>query len=315
MASSLQVAKHFEKDHNQVLRKIRSLIKNLPEERNVCNFTPINISKDLGHAMRQDPTYLLNRDAFTLLAMKFTGKKALAWQLQYIEAFNSMEAALRQQAAGEMCHADIPPQESEEIRHGRMVKIFRALLAHWANLDNLPLETAETSLCLHLNVRRLEDCTLGDTDRAFSFLFRAQHLPVNTGEKAAEEQLDCIRLIADGCTQFRAYRDGDLYGFLKRAYGLAPEDFECLTIRSANKIIFALSGLFFTLWGNSEYLSKFENKRQLEGHNARRSNNPALQSFISGRDPGREPCAAAQPYGSHSPTGIRHEPPGRQCSW
>jgi Rha family phage regulatory protein len=49
--------------------------------------------------MRQDSAYLLNRDAFTLLAMKFTGKKALAWQLQYIEAFNSMEAALRQQAA------------------------------------------------------------------------------------------------------------------------------------------------------------------------------------------------------------------------
>jgi Rha family phage regulatory protein len=82
----------------------------------VCNFTPINISNELGHAMRQDPAYLLNRDAFTLLAMKFTGKKALAWQLQYIEAFNSMEAALRQQAAGELRQADIPPQESEEIR-------------------------------------------------------------------------------------------------------------------------------------------------------------------------------------------------------
>jgi hypothetical protein len=112
-----------------------------------------------------------------------------------------------------------------------MVKILRALLAHWANLDNLPLETAETSLCLHLNVRRLEDCTLTDTDRAFSFLLRAQHLPVNTGEKAAEEQLDCIRLIADGCTQFRACRDGDLYGLLKRVYGLTPEDFDGIEIK------------------------------------------------------------------------------------
>ena len=33
----------------------------------------------------------MNRDGFTLLAMGFTGQKALQFKLKYIEAFNLME--------------------------------------------------------------------------------------------------------------------------------------------------------------------------------------------------------------------------------
>jgi phage regulator Rha-like protein len=40
--------------------------------------------------------------------MGFNGKKAVDWKLKYIEAFSSMEAALRQQAAGEMCRIVTP---------------------------------------------------------------------------------------------------------------------------------------------------------------------------------------------------------------
>lgn len=42
------------------------------------------------------PFYLMNRDGFSLLAMGFTGKKALQWKLKYIEAFNEMEETLKQ---------------------------------------------------------------------------------------------------------------------------------------------------------------------------------------------------------------------------
>ena len=38
--------------------------------------------------------YEMNLDGFTLLAMGFTGKKALQFKLQYIDAFNRMERAL-----------------------------------------------------------------------------------------------------------------------------------------------------------------------------------------------------------------------------
>ncbi len=38
----------------------------------------------------------MTRDGFTLLAMGFTGAKALQWKLRYIEAFNRMETEIRE---------------------------------------------------------------------------------------------------------------------------------------------------------------------------------------------------------------------------
>lgn len=40
------------------------------------------------------PMFIMNRDGFALLAMGFTGKKALVFKLRYIEAFNHMEQEL-----------------------------------------------------------------------------------------------------------------------------------------------------------------------------------------------------------------------------
>ena len=40
--------------------------------------------------------YVMNRDGFTLLAMGFTGKKALQFKLDYIKAFNKMEKAVKE---------------------------------------------------------------------------------------------------------------------------------------------------------------------------------------------------------------------------
>ena len=37
----------------------------------------------------------MNRDGFSLLAMGFTGTKALEWKLEYIDAFNQMESELK----------------------------------------------------------------------------------------------------------------------------------------------------------------------------------------------------------------------------
>jgi anti-repressor protein len=45
---------------------------------------------------RPRKVYLMNRDGFALLAMGFTGSKALEWKLKYIQAFNEMEQRLKQ---------------------------------------------------------------------------------------------------------------------------------------------------------------------------------------------------------------------------
>ena len=46
---------------------------------------------------QQQPMYYMNRDGFTLLAMGFTGSKAMEFKLKYIEAFNKMEKQIKEE--------------------------------------------------------------------------------------------------------------------------------------------------------------------------------------------------------------------------
>lgn len=88
--TSLQIAEHFGKRHSHVLRAIRNLLAELPENARP-NFGLSDFTDETG---RKLPAYRITRDGFTLLAMGFTGKEALQWKLAYIEAFNRMEREL-----------------------------------------------------------------------------------------------------------------------------------------------------------------------------------------------------------------------------
>lgn len=89
VVSSRQVAEHFEKEHKNVLNNIREIFA---AEKSAAKFFIESAYENRG---KQYPEYLMNRDGFTLLAMSFTGKKALEWKIKYIEAFNAMEKALK----------------------------------------------------------------------------------------------------------------------------------------------------------------------------------------------------------------------------
>ena len=93
VANSEDVSAYFGKQHSGVLRAIRSLISN--DNSCACNFafTSRDVQMPSG-GNRPVPTCDMTRDGFTLLAMGFTGKRALNWKLKYIEAFNAMELAL-----------------------------------------------------------------------------------------------------------------------------------------------------------------------------------------------------------------------------
>ena len=62
---------------------------------------------------RKLPMYLMNRDGFTLLAMGFTGKKAIGFKIAYIEAFNQMEKMLRENQATEYAKAILKAKVEE----------------------------------------------------------------------------------------------------------------------------------------------------------------------------------------------------------
>lgn len=89
VASSRQIADNFEKRHDHVMRDIDAMKKDVP------NFGEMFFETTAPDSYgREQRTYLMNRDGFTLLAMGFTGKAALEWKLKYIAAFNEMEKKL-----------------------------------------------------------------------------------------------------------------------------------------------------------------------------------------------------------------------------
>lgn len=94
--TSLDIARHFSRPHDEVLRRIRNLLAQLPDDYCLRNFAEIEHERPspLNGAPIKSPAYRITRDGFTLLAMGFTGKRALQFKLAYIDAFNKMEAEL-----------------------------------------------------------------------------------------------------------------------------------------------------------------------------------------------------------------------------
>ena len=111
--SSRQVAEKFEKEHKNVVRDIEKLLGEIGSKLSVSYF----ISSDYKDSMNRTQTeYLLTRDGFSLLAMGFTGEKALKWKLEYIRAFNEMEAELKR-LYNERKQWEIEREKGKLIRH------------------------------------------------------------------------------------------------------------------------------------------------------------------------------------------------------
>ena len=126
--TSRDVAELFGKEHRNVLRDIDALLKDTSEAGGgplIFEHTPY-VESTNGQTYRQ---YEMTRDGFTLLAMGFTGKRALKFKLAYIEAFNRMERSLRTRPAIDLNNpADL-----------------RMLLANYAN-DKIELQAQVADL-------------------------------------------------------------------------------------------------------------------------------------------------------------------------
>jgi Rha family phage regulatory protein len=83
------VAAQFKKPHHRVLHAISQLEKEL--ENSQTFFRSRDYTDVRG---KKQPEVEITRDGFSLLAMGFTGGKALQWKLRFIKAFNAMEAKL-----------------------------------------------------------------------------------------------------------------------------------------------------------------------------------------------------------------------------
>ena len=95
LTTSLKIAEVFEKPHKDILEKIRLLSAEISADVPIEGFNPkfvASVYKDVEG--REQPVFLLNRDAFTELVSNLNGKKARVWKRQYHAAFNAMEQIL-----------------------------------------------------------------------------------------------------------------------------------------------------------------------------------------------------------------------------
>ncbi|SHN66943.1 Rha family transcriptional regulator [Desulfovibrio litoralis] len=171
VVSSLKVAEHFEKQHAHVLRALKNITNDCEELFNRSNFGLVEYIDEKGESR---PCYHLTRDAFTLLAMGFTGKKALAWKIKYIEAFNKMEQAL----------LNHPTTIADRRPLDKLVKVWAVLLGG----DGGVYPRLWTQVNSHLNITNIDKASPKQIKKAISFVqARIDELQSNSIAPAKEQ--------------------------------------------------------------------------------------------------------------------------------
>jgi Rha family phage regulatory protein len=109
VVSSREIANNFEKQHKEVIYAIEGRkgsdrkyknngLLNQLSESGISHLEKYFIKSQYVSRGKEYTEYLLTRDGFTLLAMGFTGEKALKFKLAYIDKFNEMEQCLKDQS-------------------------------------------------------------------------------------------------------------------------------------------------------------------------------------------------------------------------
>lgn len=96
ITTSRKVAEQFGKNHRHVLEAIRDIISTaggVPKSGQTPMFNETTWTNEQNG--QSYPMFTMTRDGFSLLAMGFTGKKALEFKLKFINEFNRMEETLK----------------------------------------------------------------------------------------------------------------------------------------------------------------------------------------------------------------------------
>jgi len=182
VVSSRQVARDFEKEHKHVLESIDALVKGVAEK-SADLFIPAEYQHEQNKQIYRE--YLLTRDGFSLLVMGFTGPKALRWKLKYIEAFNKMEQALKEQQKF-TCIEDVLIQALQEMKDVKQ---------QLNQVNHKVLETKEELKTVREVIEiRPSNSWRGETNRLMTkicFKLKDYKKPKEEAYKALEERAGC----------------------------------------------------------------------------------------------------------------------------
>lgn len=123
VTTSRNVAVNFNKQHKHVLKAIDELKAGLAEKSS-------NLFYDTTYTHHQNKRtfreMLMTKDGFALLAMGFSGKKAIQFKLAYIEQFNKMEEELNNQSLSKLTlpknYASALRQLAEKVEENEQLK-------------------------------------------------------------------------------------------------------------------------------------------------------------------------------------------------
>jgi Rha family phage regulatory protein len=101
VVGSRRMAEIFHKRHDNVLQQITDLKNKVSEEFGLLNFQESSYKNEQN---KKQPEYLLTRDGFTILAMGFTGTKAVQFKEAYINRFNEMELFIKSLSQAKLEH-------------------------------------------------------------------------------------------------------------------------------------------------------------------------------------------------------------------
>ena len=107
VTSSRIVAEYFSKKHSDVVRAIQTILAQKPELEASRNFAQWSEEVEIGSgAKRTVVRFWMDRKGFSILAMGFTGAKALDFKCAFYDEFERMEKQLHPQCPAK---AQLPP--------------------------------------------------------------------------------------------------------------------------------------------------------------------------------------------------------------
>lgn len=194
--TSLDIAEHFDKRHDDVIKSIRNLSSNCPENFTARNFAVSEYTDSTGRIL---PMFTVFFDGFILLVMGYTGKKALGMKLAYIDAFNAMREELERAKTEPASNPDkLPSPISKRTDPER--KALTAIINTWVGMAPIHYAAARAQVNAHFGVASVDALTVAQVKEAIKYVQgRIDALPAAPSTPPAIED----RCIPDAIAELR----------------------------------------------------------------------------------------------------------------
>lgn len=159
VTTSRIVAECFGKQHQHVMRDIRALIAQKPELEQSSNFGLLQETVQVGNGGTKKVTiYWMDRKGFSILAMGFTGAKALDFKCAFYDEFERMEKQLHPQcpAQAQLPAPTLTEQQSYQIL-SEVAKRCKRNGVHYQTLYRSLKKRYQVTKYTHILQRDFED--------------------------------------------------------------------------------------------------------------------------------------------------------------